>query len=515
MYVSRAGFGAKLYDSDDCPKYFCRDMDWMKVARVCRYWRAVALQCPMLWAHLCLSDYHLTRKMLRRSQNLPIYVVGDLSHPHSSRVTKAAYVALEHLSRIQALHICAPYTRMRGFFSKMIGPAPLLESLYVTTYDRDEYGFTLPAHMFRGNFPRLRRIYLNRCNLDWDSPQFSNLTHLEVYGSPTPKFVDMSVLLDVLRTIHFLNTLCLEKCDIHSAGTVSSTEPLVMDHLAHLHLDSFAFGLLWHIKFCALASLKLDSPDMHSLAELSRLLDIITSHFDGMSNAQLFRTLMVEAGHSFIHMRGWTTVYWHSLHRVIAEPVQLDLAISWNDGSQQKAMDIMFTLMKRLRLVKLEQLEFHLVLLTPVSGLLWSTETWTELLRGSPIQCIRLHEPGEAIVTFFYSLMVHMPFLPQLVDIWIISTNFQSPVVGMPFLNLVLSLLHQISSVAQSIEFELTIRKCSNISVNDITLLERLITVDWDEKDTARDDDDDDDYAPGFFDFGEDFQFSDEEGQDI
>jgi hypothetical protein len=530
MYVARR----EDWPLDDGqPSFYRGCMSWMKVAGICRHWRAVALHFPMLWTDLCFSDYHLTRKMLRRSQNLPVTVVCDLSDHFKTRKTQSVYLTLGHSSRIQTLHIRGPCTRLRRIFSKMTSASPYLESLCVSVSGRNGDELTLPTHLFCGNMPQLRRIQLTRCSLEWDSPDFSRLTHLEVRGSSASPLVDMEVVLAVLRKIPSLVTLYLTKCVMPSSSMVSNPEPIVMNHLSHLRLDTASFRLLWQIRYRVLASLALSTPSIQSSTELSSLLRTITSHFSAMSGEDQLQTLLVEAGHSFISMRGWTMVHWYKVHQVIIEPIQLDLQLLWDDGTQEKGFEIMTRLLKRLPIGKLEQLELHLGSLSPVSFDRWTRKMWVELLRGSAIQAVRLHQPGQSIFTFITALIPHYDralanglssdhqplskpevFLPQLVQICIITTDFSELLTGgSSFLHLLSFALIQMKICMEGPmeSLELMISNCSNISEADVTGLKEFIAVEWDGEDTAREDDDE----PAVIEFFDDFRYSEEEDEDF
>jgi hypothetical protein len=522
---------------DGQPRFYRGSMAWIKVAGICRHWRTVALQCPMLWVDLCLSDYHLTRKMLRRSQNLPVTVIGDLADHYRTRKTQSAYLALEHRSRIRALHIRGPSIRLGRFFSKMTGPYPLLESLCVSFYDRNEDELMpLPGHLFRGNMPQLRRLQLYRCSLDWDSPDFSQLTHMEIHGSSRSIYVDMGLVVNVLRTIPALVTLCLVKCVMPTYTMVSIPEPLVMNHLSHLRLDTTSFRLLWEMRFRALASLGLHTPIILSSAELTSLLNTVTSHFAGMSANDQLRSLLVEARPNFILMRGWTAVQWCKLHQVIMEPMQLDLELCWRDGSQEKDFEIIMSLLKRLPVVKLEQLELHMGSLSPDSVSRWTTKVWMELFKGSAVQCVRLHRPGEAIFNLITALIPgyeHMlanaqspdyeplpdpeMFLPDLTQIWIISTDFSQSIAGTSFLPILVSVLCQMRlCMGEAMEsMDLIITDCSNISEADVMQLKQIMPVVWDGEDTAQVAQVGDDDSVVMEYFSDDFRYSEEEGEDF
>ena len=536
-YTASASIHSEWLPESRLYPFWRRPMAWMKVTQVCRRWRAVALQCPMLWTHICLSDYHLTRKMLRRSKNLPIFVESDLSSRRNSRLFQAMWIALDHLPRIQALHIRSSLSQLQRIFTKLTGPAPILESLHISKiYNRHTAGgdvFTVPAHLFHGNLPRLRRIQLRGCNFEWASPNLSHLTHLEVCGSATSHRVDASTVLTVLQATPLLEVLCLENCVTDSTAIVSTREPVILDHLSHLRLDEDSFRIISYLQFRALASLKLHSSEIDSSVELSRLLSTITTYFVRMpDNDQLqVRSLLVEIGPTHIAMQGWTMAYSSQLHDSFIEPVQIDLELLWSDGSQRKGLEVMTVLLKDLPIIKLEKLELHLGDLGPISAEVWSTGMWMELLRGSKIQSVRLHEPGETISTLLRALIPgfahflsnmaspgYQPlsdpevFLPELAEIWILSTDFRKPVVAVPFLDFFEGALHQTWTwIRRALNsMELTISKCSNISEDDVIRLKKFITVDWDGEDTARVDEE-----PGSVDIPEWFWFSEEEEEDF
>lgn len=47
---------------------------WIGVTQICRPWRAAALGCPSLWAHICVLGEDRTKEMVRRARKQPLTI---------------------------------------------------------------------------------------------------------------------------------------------------------------------------------------------------------------------------------------------------------------------------------------------------------------------------------------------------------------------------------------------------------------------------------------------------------
>ncbi|KAF6766253.1 hypothetical protein DFP72DRAFT_12127 [Ephemerocybe angulata] len=64
---------------------------WIKTAHVCRHWRAVALDCPALWANLCsFTKREFVELSYRRSRNAPLAVDATRFHTAAVAATRRA-----------------------------------------------------------------------------------------------------------------------------------------------------------------------------------------------------------------------------------------------------------------------------------------------------------------------------------------------------------------------------------------------------------------------------------------
>ena len=197
-------------------------------SQVCRQWRFLVLENPVIWSRVIdfTRGSHLwTEELLRRASNCPLTFVSR----YRSLSSKILARELEHVSR---------FGRYDGEFTdktwplvldKFQQPAPCLEELRLRGSSRTQY--KLPATIFSGNAPRLRRLWLQNCSFDEDLPYLAQLTHLSVsqvsLPNPAPK-----KWLDTLSHMKFLTNLELKDVNIgtesHAAIRLPNLETIAL-----------------------------------------------------------------------------------------------------------------------------------------------------------------------------------------------------------------------------------------------------------------------------------------------
>lgn len=115
--------------------------DVIKLSHVCRQWRQIVLNMPILWASFDINGfgkhevYHVLSELLQRSQSAPIRLSIDVSsweEGSPSRAVKAAFQILYHLTHIQELVVVAGEEEITECFRYLeTTPAPMLEKLKV------------------------------------------------------------------------------------------------------------------------------------------------------------------------------------------------------------------------------------------------------------------------------------------------------------------------------------------------------------------------------------------------
>ncbi|KAF8550389.1 hypothetical protein OG21DRAFT_419864 [Imleria badia] len=183
--------------------------NWVNVSYVCRHWRNVALDCPTLWSYLFAISLRWTEELLARSKQAPLklYIIQDLTSPFSSELSFVEPV-MKHVERIQELHLYIQEERsVAGYFSRLSSPAPLLETLRITTERRSSEWSSI---LFNGDTPALRTLELSRCPVPWYSFKLGSLTRLSLHRIPVRFQQNMEAFLATLSCMENLIHLYLD-----------------------------------------------------------------------------------------------------------------------------------------------------------------------------------------------------------------------------------------------------------------------------------------------------------------
>jgi F-box-like len=224
----------------------------LATAQVCQRWRAVALDYPVIWSRIINYERHSPlwiEKLLARSGSASIDVGGDsafeavkLQHPRGKPVLQSIFQRISSLKTV-SLHIRrAPWESIcRSFLGH---PAPNLEFLNLIT-SCPFPDCLYPNPLFADEAPRLRRLHLERCLIDFSSCVLSNLTELSVANVAPIAVMSASAhshqvkvppsvagWLRVLKNIPALRFLTLSSAISH----FTDDEPLPVVDLPHLAL---------------------------------------------------------------------------------------------------------------------------------------------------------------------------------------------------------------------------------------------------------------------------------------
>src|SRR5277367_4744770 len=107
-----------------------RNMQWIAITHVCRYWRYVALGYPDLWKRLRFFDPDVTKEMIRRSKGANLEVIIDTRHQRFERSIFIPMV-LPELHRVSVLHlVCSD--ELQSLVDSFVFAAPKLEYLCIS-----------------------------------------------------------------------------------------------------------------------------------------------------------------------------------------------------------------------------------------------------------------------------------------------------------------------------------------------------------------------------------------------
>ena len=222
----------------------------LATAQVCQRWRAVALNYPLLWSRIIDYKRHSPLQietLLARSGSSLIDVDGDsLLEPvllENYRGKIVLQSIFQRVSSLQTLSLHILRSPWESICRSLLGrPAPNLEFLKLITSCPFPDCF-YPDPLFADEAPRLRRLHLRRCLIDFSSSVLFNLTELSVRDVLAPRTI-MSVSahsshppsvagwLRVLKNIPTLRILTLSSAIFR----FSEQEPLPVVDLPHLAL---------------------------------------------------------------------------------------------------------------------------------------------------------------------------------------------------------------------------------------------------------------------------------------
>lgn len=287
------------------------------LTQVCRRWRQVAIDCPLLWAHVGLSltdrllkspartsqaAFLLGTQLSRSSQNtlaVTIEVASSVSEDNTIlHVLRPSSVRWETLSMSVPVHAVAALSSMRGFF-------PFLRRLYLSAYGQpspsqpvnDVFEFAPNLKTFYSSSPSTRNFVLPWHQLEDFSAMFFGIDERWTNGQ----------ILQVLA-----KTRGLTECELVclSDPRLRLGSPVTLDHLQSLRItnsDSDALKQLFdHLVLPSLRSLHIKgaSPDAESLSELIHRsgcnLEVLYIHDERMSEIECIQLL--EACPSLLHL---------------------------------------------------------------------------------------------------------------------------------------------------------------------------------------------------------------------
>ncbi|TFY70627.1 hypothetical protein EVG20_g2369 [Dentipellis fragilis] len=198
---------------------------WTDLLLVCRYWRDVALNFPVLWSRIEPITAEWMEQCLQRSHNVPLRLkmaAGD-AITSTGRLSKIFHLADINMSRMQELTI----TSTPGTVGTFTVPVSLLirrvaPELEVLTIDQGSIVATGPRTMdsyyyfskeiFQGNAPKLRRLCVrsNVVQFRMQVAFFRSLTHLEIANHRLWQSEAMEVLIECMGTWTQLRVLVLK-----------------------------------------------------------------------------------------------------------------------------------------------------------------------------------------------------------------------------------------------------------------------------------------------------------------
>ncbi len=245
---------------------------------VCRRWYTVGMNYPTIWSQIIDYERHpepCIKELLRRSKQAPLDIGEDSAfrHVHQGSLSILKHV-FEQAARIRTMNLrirIKPWNLICQHFLR--NPAPTLEFLnLITVYPFPDCLF--PGPLFADSAPKLRRLHLQRCLIDFSSVGLYNLTELSISDIVSPNILSQRTpdnplkvaptvagWIELIKNMPFLKYLTLSRAITPWADFDSIHIPTV--HLQALVLLSLGskfqdgVALLCHLSIPTTCSLRL------------------------------------------------------------------------------------------------------------------------------------------------------------------------------------------------------------------------------------------------------------------
>ena len=259
-------------------------------SQTCHDWRTVAISIKTLWSGLVdfeANSKAWNRELLKRSYPSPI-VVGTMAHAlRSCRVISAE---LAHLERMRVYRVGFEPKAWDILLEGLQQPAPHLEYLNISHCigHNDLHSFVLPSTLFAGDAPRLKRLEMTQCLVDFKAPVLRSLVTLSIENLNASMALTPLEWLDHLKRLPSLTTLRLINAmrppSSHSTSSSSSTSVVTqLSHLSALHVDASLPELsvfLEGLEFPVSCGLMMSCNDSYPGPELDVVLEVYVDRLD-------------------------------------------------------------------------------------------------------------------------------------------------------------------------------------------------------------------------------------------
>ncbi|KAI0060708.1 hypothetical protein BV25DRAFT_1992767 [Artomyces pyxidatus] len=295
-------------------------LGWIaSTTHVCHHWREVALGNPGLWGGISFSiGKEWTGEMIVRSKAAPISVTQEFQTrsraPPGVRARPPRAlphpIFPSHLSRVQKLILTG---ELEEILPNLTRPAPILETLQLSTYASRSRKITFSEDLFKGDTPRLHEIKLeNVAFTSWRCFPTGNLTVLELVFPASPRTADRRVadsmppsrsfdaFLDLIDETPSLTRLVLQFCVPSGAPSPSADRTVSLPNLSLLALEGTAvdvFGVLKRLKIPRKARLRMTCTSTDSTgSECCIVLPLIATHLGTHSSRPTsFQALSIQS----------------------------------------------------------------------------------------------------------------------------------------------------------------------------------------------------------------------------
>ncbi|KAA1467971.1 hypothetical protein DENSPDRAFT_877735 [Dentipellis sp. KUC8613] len=306
----------------------------LRLTWVCRTWREVVLSDQILWSTIWFAEsmpWSRSLAFLERAGTTPLQLrIGESSRFLNTRDPKLVItidqmlwlldrilvkidqifmliisveewsVALAVLDRLRTVHRAPLLTR---FEIHRLGRPYVLHGEKSQSFET-----TKASSLFSGQAPLLKRVCCNGVHLDWDTPSFSNLIHLDLRRLPAQYSPSIEQFYHVLEESLGLKALLLDGGGPawDDASPCPDRTPILLSNLVTLSLGSFS------LPFAIFLVQSIEAPGLRDLTlmemnvtDYSPLLQALTGRFPHVITLTLFEFTTTFARHSERKLVRW------------------------------------------------------------------------------------------------------------------------------------------------------------------------------------------------------------------
>jgi F-box-like len=205
---------------------------WILSSHVCRRWRDMMLDYPLLWSGFAPGDVSLLEQALARSKDVPLTIKF-----HSNSAIESALPvlskALSQTSRLKDLNLRGYATTLERVFAPLITAAPILQVLSIESTDGLA---SLSPDFLNQDAPSLQELRLKDYTVSLTSPLLRGLTHLMMHVDETSASIPGNDVLNALGGMAGLVDLDLDLGNVDTDDMESSRPATELPHLKKLTL---------------------------------------------------------------------------------------------------------------------------------------------------------------------------------------------------------------------------------------------------------------------------------------
>ena len=255
-------------------------------------------------------------KILARAKTAPLYLEARvLGSPWDDTRFNAFQEELRAcVPRICHLLFSADIIQLAQTYKGFISPAPALEhlSLICQSPSHLQVDF-IPGTLFGGIAPRLSRLELHQCGIDWMSPLLKNLRYLDIRSPSMFAVPHHSIWLDALDEMPQLKMLTLEA----ACPKADDAGPIPFDVKRTATIPSLThFNISDSPRDCAFALAHLDLPALTCLSaktfssledgnDVRDIFPYIGKHAHGSQDDQPLQSVLIRSEPTRIDVLAW------------------------------------------------------------------------------------------------------------------------------------------------------------------------------------------------------------------